>query len=133
MSFIRVLIPFMRALPLEPSHPQRLHLLISYWRLEVQYMYFGEHKHSVYSSVFFKIWRIIALQLCLCFGCIQYESATVVVQSLSHVRLCDPMNYSTPGSSVLELMIAVSRLFASGGQSIGASASASVLPMNIQG
>ena len=71
VSFIRVLIPFMRALPLEPRHPQRLHLLISsYWRLEVQYMYFGEHKHSVYSSVFFKIWRIIALKLCVGFGCI---------------------------------------------------------------
>ena len=84
--------------------------------------------------------------------------------------LCDPMDCSTPGSSVLHrrpefaqthvcwvsdayLTISssvtpfssclhsfpasgsfpVSRLFASGGQSIGASASASVLPMSIQG
>ena len=90
------------------------------------------------------------------------------VQSLSHVRLCDPMNRSMPGSlsitnsqSLLKLMsiksvmpsnhhilchpllllpsifpnirvLSKSRFFASGGQSIGVSASASVIPMNIQ-
>ena len=91
----------------------------------------------------------------------------VVVQSLSHVWLCDPMHCSTPGSSVLHYLLEfaqihvieslmlsnhlilsrpllrlpsiflasvsfpVSQLFPSGGQSIGTSASASVL-MNIQ-
>ena len=44
----------------------------------------------------------------------------VVVQLLSHVWLCDPMDCSMPGSSVLH-------------QSIRASASACVFPMNIQG
>ena len=85
-----------------------------------------------------------------------------VIQSLSCVQLCDPMDSSTPGfpvlhhlRSLLKLMSTESvmpsnhlilcrplllkpsifpsiRVFASGGQSIGVSASASVLPMNIQ-
>ena len=92
------------------------------------------------------------------------------VQSLSHVRLCDPMDCSTPGfpvhhqlppktcsnscpssrwchppilssvvpfSSCLQSVPAsgsspVSHFFASDGQRIGVSASASVLPVNIQ-
>ena len=91
------------------------------------------------------------------------------VQSLSHVRLCDPMDCSMPGlpvhhqllefiqthvhwvgdaiptisssvvpfSSRLQSFPAagsfqMSQFFTSGGQSIGVSASASVLPMNIQ-
>ena len=86
------------------------------------------------------------------------------------LTLCHPMDYSTPGSSVLHYLpefaqvlvhwvgdaiqpshplsspspptfnlsqhqesFPMSQLFASGGQIIGASASASVLPMNIQG
>ena len=92
-----------------------------------------------------------------------------VVQSLSHVRLCDSMDSSGPGfpsftvsqsllkpmsielgtpsnhsssvilfSSCLQSFPAsgsflISLLFASGGQSIAASALASVLPVNIQG
>ena len=94
----------------------------------------------------------------------------VVVQSLSYVRLCDPMYCSMPGFPVLHHLPELAQthvhwlsdaiqtfhplsspsppainlpqhqslflkiqLFTSGGQSIGASASASVLPMNIQG
>ena len=88
----------------------------------------------------------------------------VVVQLLSQVQLCNPMNYSTPDFPVLHYLpefaqihvhwvndamqpshplwpqpfpvsrsFPLSRLFTSRGQSIGASASASVLPMNIQG
>ena len=89
--------------------------------------------------------------------------------SLSHLRLCDPMDCSTPGFLVLHYIplcsnsgplswwchptilssvtlfsswpqhfpksgvSPMSQLFTSGGQSIGASASATVLPMNIQG
>ena len=86
-------------------------------------------------------------------------------QSLSHVRLCDPMNRSMPGLSVHHQLLEstqtnvhqvddaisssvipfsscpqsfpasesfpVSWLFTLGGESIGASASASVLPMYI--
>ena len=95
----------------------------------------------------------------------------VVIQLLSQIdnlglTLCDPMDFSTPGSSVLDhlsqsqlksmsiesVMLSISFgaipfsclqsspasgsfptswLFASGGQNIGSSASASVLPMNI--
>ena len=92
-----------------------------------------------------------------------------VIQSLSHVWLCKPMNSSTPGFPVLHCLVEfaqshvhwvsdaiqpshpllfpflsclqsfpasgsfpMSRLFTSGGQSIGVSASASVLPMNTQ-
>ena len=90
------------------------------------------------------------------------------VQSLSHVRLCDLIDCSTPGFPVLHCLLELAqthvhwvmipshhlifchpflllpsvfpasgsspmcRLFASGGQSIGASVSASVLPVNIQ-
>ena len=70
----------------------------------------------------------------------------------SHPTLCDPMNRSTPGLPVhhqpLELDVVsfsscpqsfpasgsfqMSQLFTSGGQSIGVSASTSVLPMNTQ-
>ena len=89
--------------------------------------------------------------------------------SVSHVRLCDPMDCSMPGFPLLHYLpefaqthvhwvsdgiqpshpllppsplalnlsqhqsFPMSWFFASGGQSIGASASASVLPMNIQG
>ena len=45
----------------------------------------------------------------------------------SHLILCHPQSFPASGS------FPVSQLFASGGQSIGVSASASVLPMNIQG
>ena len=71
-----------------------------------------------------------------------------VVQLLSHVRLCDPMDCSMPGFSVLHCLLEfaqiyvqsfsasgsfpVSWLFTSGGQNIGASPAASVLPMTIQ-
>ena len=94
------------------------------------------------------------LNLCFCF---------LVTQSC--LTLCDPMDCSTPGFTVLPYLLdsclsswwchltisssvvpftscsqsfwasgsfPVSWLFTSGGQSIGASASASVLPMNIQ-
>ena len=90
----------------------------------------------------------------------------VVVQSLSCIWLCDPMDCSMPGFSALHHLLELaqthvhwandaiqlshpllpsspffpasgafpmSRLFTSGGQSIGASASASVLQVNIQG
>ena len=92
----------------------------------------------------------------------------VVVQTLSHVWLCDPMNCSMPGFPVLHHhlefaqthdhwvsdaiqtshplgpfsscpqsfpasgSLPMNRFFSSNGQSIGASASTSVLPMNIQ-
>ena len=89
----------------------------------------------------------------------------VVVQSLSRVWFCNPMDHSTPVLPTLHYLpelakslicwchpaillsvtlfsclqsfpatvsFPMSRLFASGGQSIGASASESVLPMNIQ-
>ena len=77
-----------------------------------------------------------------------------VVQSLSHVRLfvtpwtaaLEASLFFTVSQSYLKLMSTVcllffpvsrsfpmSQLFTSGGQSFGVSASASVLPMNIQG
>ena len=87
------------------------------------------------------------------------KSFPVSVQSLSCVELCNPMNHSTPGLPVHHQLpeltqthvqpfilwypllpsvfpsirvFSMSQLFASGGQSIGVSASASVLPMNTQ-
>ena len=95
---------------------------------------------------------------------LKFPSTDFVVQLLSCVRLCDPMDCSTPGipvlhhlpelaqthvhwvSNTIHLIICrpclqsfpapgsfpMSQLFASGGQNIGASDSASVLLMNIQ-
>ena len=98
------------------------------------------------------------------------KNTAVVVQLLSQIWLCDPMDYSTPGFPILHYfpefaqshvhwvsdaiqpshsflppfppslslsqhrgLFQWSWLFASGGQSMGASTSASVLPLNIQG
>ena len=99
----------------------------------------------------------------------KHQQIIVVVWSLSHVWLCNPIDCSMPGLSVLHCLwsllkllsiesmmpsnhlilchpllllpsifpsinsFPVSQLFASGGQIIGSSALASVLPMNIQG
>ena len=94
-------------------------------------------------------------------------SCVIVVQSSSHVPLCNPMDYSTPGltvyqqlseftSTIVSVMpsnhhilwcpllllpssflasvaFPMSWLFASGDQNTGASASASVRPMKVQG
>ena len=98
-----------------------------------------------------------------------YESKSCCSVTKLRLTLCDPINCSTPGSSVLRISpscsnlcllswwcyltvsssaapfsfclqyfpasgsFPMSRLFASSGQSIGASVSASVFPMNIQG
>ena len=111
-------------------------------------------KHSVKNSKF--IWNPSA------------DNIHYSVQSLGRVRLCDPMNCSTPGLPVHHQLMEftqmhvhwvsdaiqpshplipfsscpqsfpssgsfqMSQLFTSGGQSIGISASASVLPMYIQ-
>ena len=100
--------------------------------------------------------------------CSETNTLLLSVQSLSRVRLCDPMDCSTPGLPVHHQLpefvqthvhrvvmpfnhlssavpfsfcpqsfpasgpFQMSQLFASGGQSIGGSASTSVLPMNIQ-
>ena len=72
---------------------------------------------------------------------IQFSSVTQLCQTL-----CNPMDYSWPGFPVHYQLLELAHvhrvsdgiqpfrweIFASGGQSIGVSASASVLPMNIQ-
>ena len=75
----------------------------------------------------------------LCCETVSRPEFVVVVQSLSHVWRGHPAILSSviPFSCLQSLPTSgsfpMSQLFASGGQSIGASASASVLPMNIQG
>ena len=54
------------------------------------------------------------------------------VMSSNHLILCCPFS-SCPQSFPASRSFPVSQLFTSGGQSIGVSASASVLPMNVQG
>ena len=54
------------------------------------------------------------------------------VMPSNHLILCCPFS-SCPQSFPASMPFPMSQLFASEGQSIGASASASVLPMNIQG
>ena len=38
-------------------------------------------------------------------GCVRFVLPSVVVHSLSHVQLCDPMDYSTPCSPVLHRLL----------------------------
>ena len=54
------------------------------------------------------------------------------VMTFNHPILCSPFS-SCPQSFLASGSFPVSQLFPSGGQSTGASASASVLPVNIQG
>ena len=54
------------------------------------------------------------------------------VRTANHLIFCCPFS-SFPQSFPVWMSFLVSQIFASGNQSIGASASASVLPMNIQG
>ena len=50
VSFVRALIPFVRAPPLRPDHPPKAHLqILSPWRLGHHRWIWGEHKYSVYS------------------------------------------------------------------------------------
>ena len=75
------------------------------------------HQASLSVSVFWSLFRLLAVEL---------------VMPSNHLILCDPLLFclqSFPASRSFP----VTCLFASGGQSIRASASASVLPMNIQG
>ena len=114
--------------------------------------YLLTQNHQVWELLFVKCLELVTCYIKL-----------FVVQSC--LTLCNPMNFSIPGSSVLyhllELLrflsiqlvmltnflipfsscpqsfsewgsFQMSQLFASGGQSIGVSASASVLPINIQ-
>jgi len=76
-----------------------------------------------------------ALQASLSFTISRILLKLMSIKSLkpsNHLILCCPFS-SCPLSFPASGSFPVSQLFASGGQSIGASASASVLPMNIQG
>ena len=72
------------------------------------------------------------------FPVLHYPLSLLKLMSIELVMLsnnlipCSPFS-SCPGSFPASGSFLVSRLFASGGQSIGASASASALPMNIHG
>ena len=55
------------------------------------------------------------------------------VMPSNHLMLCHPLLLPPSIFPSIRVFFLMSRLFASGGQSIGASASASVLPMNTQG
>ena len=77
--------------------------------------------------------RTAALQVSLSLHCLLKFASLMAIDSVmpsNHLILCCPLLLlqSFPASGSFP----VSWLFASGGQSIGASASASVLPMNIQ-
>ena len=56
----------------------------------------------------------------------------VPVMPSNHLILCCPLQEDPGGRKTASGCFLISQLFASGGQIIGASASASVLPMNIQ-
>ena len=55
-----------------------------------------------------------------------------VGDAIHHLTLCDPLS-SCPQSFQASRSFPLNRVFTSGGQNIGASASASLLPKNIQG
>ena len=109
------------------------------------YLYFNEcililwclllllFSHSVVSDSFATPWTV-ARRASLPFTISQSLLKRMSIQSVmpsNHLILCRPLlclqSFPASGSFLM------SRLLASGGQSIGASASASVLPMNIQG
>ena len=72
-----------------------------------------------------------SLFITISWSLLKLMSIVLVVPS-NHLVLCHPLLF-LPQSCPASGSFLMSRLFASGGQSIGASALASVLPMNIQG
>ena len=75
--------------------------------------------------------RQASLSFTVCWNLLRLRSVESVIPS-NHLILCHPFS-SCPQSFPASGSFPLSRLFTSGGQSIGASASASVFPMNIQG
>ena len=75
--------------------------------------------------------RQASLSFTVCWNLLRLRSVESVIPS-NHLILCHPFS-SCPQSFPASGSFPLSRIFTSGGQSIGASASASVFPMNIQG
>ena len=75
--------------------------------------------------------RQASLSFTVCWNLLRLRSVESVIPS-NHLILCHPFS-SCPQSFPASGSFPLSWLFTSGGQSIGASASASVFPMNIQG
>ena len=78
--------------------------------------------YNIKGSLIFFSWAYIWMCVCVC----THAHVCAHVPTHAHTRMClqsFPASVSCP----------ISQLFGSGSQSIGASASASVLPMNIQG
>ena len=76
--------------------------------------------------------RQTSLSLTISQSLLRLMSIELVMPS-NHLILCSLLFSTCPQSFPASGSVPMSRLFPSGGQSIGASASASVLPMNIQG
>ena len=90
--------------------------------------------HSVVSNSFWTPWTAAcqdSLTFTISQSLLKFMSIESVMPS-NHLVLCRPL-LLLPSSFPSIRVFPVSQLFTSGGQSIGASASASVLPMNIQG
>ena len=81
---------------------------------------------SMLDSSFFVVVLFFTISLSL----LKFMSTELVMPS-NHLVLCHPLLLPSIFPSIR--VFSVSQLFPSGGQSIGASASASVLPVNIQG
>ena len=75
--------------------------------------------------------RQASLSFTISWSLLKLMSIESVMPSNHHI-LCRPLRL-LPSIFIASLSFAVSQLFTSGGQSIGVSASASVLPVNIQG
>ena len=156
-------------------HSQQKFTFSKFWELEVwdqdtNIVRFGRGSFSLLASgqillVCLVKFPLVSLLLRTLFFC----NIIAVVQSLSHVWLCNLMKYNMPGFPVLHYLqicsdshplsqwchptilptvayfsfcprsflvsrsFPMSQLFASGGQSIGALALASVFPMTVQG
>ena len=112
----------------ESDTPERLHF--THFTYHSLFWWFSCSSHTR----LFETPRTAACQASLSFtiswSLFKFISIELVMPS-NHLTLCHPFSSHLQSSPALG-SFQMSQLFASGGQSIGASASASVLPMNIQ-
>ena len=76
--------------------------------------------------------RQASLSITNCWSLLKFMSITLVMPCNNHLILCRPLLLRRQSFPASESFL-MSQFFTSGGQSIGVSASAWVLPMNIQG
>ena len=113
---------------IQPSH---LSSLFPFWSSRSVIQFSSVHSLSPV-RLFVTPWTAVcqaSLSITNSWSLFKLMSSTLVIPS-NHLTLCHPLLLPSIFPSIR--VFQMSRFFASGGQSIGVSASASVLPMNIQ-